>query len=189
MTYDPKTRTTPQLLADWSAVMRELQVRDVIRTNNNPVGDIAEAIVAAHYGGERGRFNQAGWDVKTPAGERIQVKSLRRTASGPRRTRLSPIRDANYDSVVVVIFDEDFRVTEGLKLAREVAEELSRYNPRINGRTITVTEGFRDDPRVETIDLWGLATSPPPRAERTRATPPPRAGSGPRRPASRGPLQ
>ena len=34
--------------------MRELRKRDVIRTNNNPIGDIAEAIVHQHYGGERG---------------------------------------------------------------------------------------------------------------------------------------
>lgn len=153
MTYDPAIRTTPELLSDWAAVMRELRVRDVVRTNNNPVGDIAEAIVAEHYAGERGSFNQAGWDVKTPAGERIQVKSLRRTATGPRRTRLSPIRDASYDAVVVVIFDEDFRVTEGLKLAREVVEEKFEHRAYLNGRTIVVTEGLRDDPRVETIDL------------------------------------
>jgi hypothetical protein len=123
VTYDASGRTTPELLADWAAVMRELRVRDVIRTNNNPVGDIAEAIVAAHYRGERGSFVQAGWDVKTPEGERIQVKAMRTTPATKRRN-LSPIRDTDYDSVVVVIFDEDFRVIEGLKLAREVVEDL-----------------------------------------------------------------
>jgi hypothetical protein len=66
VTYDPTVQTTGQLLENWAAVMRELQTRDVLRTNNNPVGDIAEVIVAAHYGGERGGFSQAGWDVKTP---------------------------------------------------------------------------------------------------------------------------
>src|SRR4051794_24616043 len=103
MSYDAAARSTPQLLADWAAVMRELRVRDVVRTNNNPVGDIAEAIVAAHYGGERGGFSQAGWDVKTPDGERIQVKSMRTTPTTKRRN-LSPIRDSDYDSVLVVIF-------------------------------------------------------------------------------------
>jgi len=38
--YEPSAQTTPVLLADWAAIMRELRVRDVIRTNNNPVGDI-----------------------------------------------------------------------------------------------------------------------------------------------------
>lgn len=153
MLYDSASRTTRELLADWAAVMRELRVRDVIRTNNNPVGDIAEAVVAAHYGGERGSFIQAGWDVKAPDGERIQVKALRQTAANPRRTNLSPIRDRDYDAVVVVIFDEDFRVSEGLKLARDVVEDLFPHRAYVNGRVITVTARLRADPRVELVDL------------------------------------
>lgn len=152
MTYDPAGRTTPELLGDWAAIMRELRLREIIRTNNNPVGDIAEAIVASHYKGERGSFSQAGWDVLTPKGERIQVKALRQTATGKRRN-LSPIRDADYDSVVIVLFDEDFRVTEGLKLTREVVGELFEHRAHVNGRVITVTRALRGDARVETIDL------------------------------------
>ncbi len=136
--------------------MRELRVRDVIRTNNNPVGDIAEAIVAAHYQGERGSFVQAGWDVKTPEGERIQVKAMRTTPTTKRRN-LSPIRDTDYDSVVVVIFDEDFRVIEGLKLARKVVEDLFPHRAHVNGRIITVTQTLREDPRVEHVDLADAA--------------------------------
>lgn len=82
MAYDPASQTTPELLADWGGNMRALRKRGVVRTNNNPVGDIAEAIVAAHYRGERGSFSQAGWDVLAPDGERIQVKALRQTATG-----------------------------------------------------------------------------------------------------------
>lgn len=144
------SRTTPELLAEWAAVMRELKRRGVIRTNNNPVGDIAEAIVAAHVGGERGSFSQRGWDVLTPAGERIQVKALRQTG---RRRNLSPIRDSDYDSVIVVVFDEDFHVSEGLKLSREVVEDLFDHRPYINGRIIAITHALRLDPRVELIDL------------------------------------
>ena len=89
MTYDAAKRSTGDLLRDWAAVMRELRRRDVIRTNNNAVGDIAEAIVHGHYGGERASFSQAGWDVLTPEGERIQVKAARSTPTN-KRTNLSP---------------------------------------------------------------------------------------------------
>jgi Family of unknown function (DUF6998) len=126
MSYDPAKRSKEDLLADWAAVMRELRVRDVVRTNNNPVGDIAEAIVAAHYKGERGSFSQAGWDVKAPDGERIQVKAMRQTPTNKRRN-VSPIRDRDYDSVVIVIFNENFQVTEGLRLARATVEELFEH--------------------------------------------------------------
>lgn len=152
MSYDASGKTTAELLGEWAAIMRELRERDVIRTNNNPVGDIAEALVHAYYGGDRGSFAQAGWDVKTESGERIQVKAVRNTATN-KRTNLSPIRDADYDSVVVVVFDEDFQVTEGLKFPRAVVEELFEPTAHVNGRIIRLTKAFRDDPRIEVVDL------------------------------------
>jgi hypothetical protein len=154
--YQPEQRSTPELLADWSSVMAELRVRDIVRTNNNPAGDIAEAIVATHYGGERGSFSQAGWDVTTPGGERIQVKAIRVTPRS-RRRNLSPIRDDAYDSVVIVVFDENFQVVEGLKLSRQTVEDLFALRAYVNGRVITVTRTLRRDPRVETIDLRAAA--------------------------------
>jgi hypothetical protein len=69
VTYKPGKRSTRELLLDWATIMRALRDRGVIRTNNNPIGDIAEAIVHEYYGGDRGSFSQVGWDVKTPDGE------------------------------------------------------------------------------------------------------------------------
>jgi hypothetical protein len=153
VSYNPDRRTTRELLADWAAIMRVLVKRDVVRTQNNPTGDIAEAIVQAHYAGsERGSSSQRGWDVKTAEGERIQVKAMRVTP-GARRTNLSPIRDRDYDAVIVVIFDEDFRVTEGLRMTRETVEALFKHVAYVNGVRITITATVRADPRVETIDL------------------------------------
>jgi hypothetical protein len=80
---------TRQLLALWAQTLRELRDREVVRTFNNPIGDIAEALVALHYNGERGSFSQASWDVKTSRGELLQVKALRRTAAKTRRNLLS----------------------------------------------------------------------------------------------------
>jgi hypothetical protein len=36
----------------------------------------------------------------------------------------SPIRDSAYDSVVIVVLDQNFQVVESLKLAKEAVEEL-----------------------------------------------------------------
>lgn len=151
MSYDPASRSTGDLLRDWAAVMRELRKRDVIRTNNSPVGDIAEAIVHGHYGGERASFSQAGWDVRTPDGERIQVKSIRTTAT-TKRKNLSPIRDRDYDSVVVVVFDEEFQVTDALKLTRDVAEDTASWVGHVNGHVLYLNRLLADQ-RVEHIDL------------------------------------
>jgi hypothetical protein len=156
MTDALRDRSTAGLLEDWSAIMRELRRRDVVRTNNNPAGDIAEAIVAEHYGGERGSFIQRGWDVKTAADERIQVKAMRMTP-GSKRRNFSPIRDADYDTVVLVIFDESFRPDEGLRMSRAVVEALFAPTKWVNGRVIKLTRSLRDHPDVEVVDLRAAA--------------------------------
>lgn len=150
--YDAGSRTTRELLADWAAIMRQLAARGIVRTNNNPIGDIAEAIVAVHYGGERGSFSQAGWDVLLPDGERLQVKALRQTRATTRRN-LSPIRDADYDAVIVVVFDEDFRVVEGLRIERSTVEEIFPHRTHVNGRIVTVTRKLRAHPQVTILEL------------------------------------
>ena len=141
MTYDPTLRTTGDLLKDWAAIMRVLQARDVIRTDNNPVGDIAEAVVHARYGGERGGFSQKGWDVTTPHGTRLQVKGLKITSRGNPSRNLSPISGIDYDIVVVVIFDEDLIVTEALWVPRDVIEEMFP-NPTPRGLRMRVTHAL-----------------------------------------------
>src|SRR5215203_5222477 len=114
MDYEASSKSKRELLSDWVAIMRQLRVLRVIGTNNNPIGDIAEAIVCDHYKGERASCSQKGWDVRTPGGELIQVKSRRKTPdSNP--TVPSPISGDEYDSLVVIIFNEDFQVAEGLK--------------------------------------------------------------------------
>jgi hypothetical protein len=103
------------------------------------------------------RFSRSrSWDVKTDAGERIQVKAMRTTPTSKRRN-LSPIRDNDYDSVVIVVFNEDFQVTEGLRLTREVVEELFAHRPYVNGRIITVTKRLRGHPLVGAVDLSDTA--------------------------------
>jgi hypothetical protein len=76
--------------------------------------------VALHYEGERGSFSQALWDVRTRSGERLQVKALRRTEPKTRRN-LSPVRSDGYDAVLIVIFTENLRVEQALRVPRVVS--------------------------------------------------------------------
>lgn len=144
--------STRELLALWSHALRELRDREVVRTFNNPIGDIAEALVALHYGGERGSFAQASWDVKTREGELLEVKALRRTGAKTRRN-LSPVRSDGYDAVIIVIFAEDLRVDEAIRVPREVVNELFAWNEHVAGRIIRVTKKLLEHPGARRIDL------------------------------------
>lgn len=150
--YRVSSRSTRQLLKDWASIMVELRERDVIRTSNNPIADIAEALVHEQFGGERGPFNQPGWDVRTPSGERLQVKAMRRLPTGKRRN-LSPIRDQNYDAVIVVIFNEKFEVESAFRMSRELVERLFPHKAYVNGRIISISKKLLANPEIERIDL------------------------------------
>lgn len=140
-----------QLLRLWAGCNKELKARGVIQTRNM-VGEIAEAVGHAYLGGTRGSFSQAGWDVLTESGERVQIKGIWRTAD-TKRTNTSAIRDQSYDWVLVIEFDEYFESAAGFRLDRALVEELFDVTAHINGRTIKLTRRFREDERVETIDL------------------------------------
>jgi hypothetical protein len=57
---------------------------------------------------------------------------MRLTPTTKRRS-VSPIRDSDYDSVVIVAVHENFQVVEGLKLSRETVEELFPHREYVNG--------------------------------------------------------
>jgi hypothetical protein len=141
-----------ELLALWAGSLRELRRRGVVRTFNNPIGDIAEELVALHYGGERGSFSQKTWDVRVGT-ELLQVKALRRNEGGKRRN-LSPIRsDDGYDAVIVVVFTEELRIEKAIRIPRTVVNEMFQRHPHVNGRIIRLTNQLLEHPNIEAIAL------------------------------------
>jgi hypothetical protein len=143
---------TRQLLALWAQTLKTLHDRGVVRTFNNPIGDIAEELVAVHYAGERGSFSQSSWDVRTAEGELLQVKALRRTGARTRRN-LSPVRSDNYTAVIVVVFTEDLRVEQAIRVPQPVVSELFKVRRHVNGRIITVTQRLLSHPAVAIFEL------------------------------------
>jgi len=141
-----------ELLALWSGSLRELRRRGVVRTFNSPIGDIAEELVALHFGGERGSFAQKAWDVRVGT-ELLQVKALRRNEGG-RRSNLSPVRsDEGYDAVIVVVFTEDVRLEKAVRIPRDVVNEMFERRAHVNGRIIRLTRGLLQHPGVEAVAL------------------------------------
>lgn len=141
-----------ELLALWAQTLRALHDRRMVRTLNNPIGDIAEELVAAHFEGERGSSSQASWDVRTPDGELLQVKALRRTGSKGQRN-LSPVRSDSYAAVIVVVYSEDLRVEQAIRIPQNVVTELFEVRPHVNGRVITLSRRLMDHHDVTMAEL------------------------------------
>jgi hypothetical protein len=140
-----------ELLDMWASSLRELRERGIVRTFNSPIAEIAEELVALHFGGERGSFSQKTWDVVVGE-ERLQVKAIRRT--GPTLRNLSPIRsDEGYNAVIVVVFSEDLHVEQAIRIPREVVNARFAHNGHVNGRVIRLSKGLLEHPSVVALHL------------------------------------
>jgi len=110
----------------------------VIRTENAPVGDYAEYLVATALGGQLAQNSEKAWDVLGSNGERIQVKA--RVVSDPPepgQLQLSPFRSFSFDAAVIVLLSAaDYDVSRASKVPRHVVESNAVYRQHVNGRVL-----------------------------------------------------
>lgn len=137
--------TEPDLLQTWGRVMVELRDRGVISSANSPIADVAERVAVDHFGGRLAPPNTKGYDVKVGS-KRLQVKGIR--IAGRRRTNLSAIRSDQYDSVIVVVFDELARVSEILELGKRWVPECCRWSNHVNAYLPSLSK-VRQHPKVK----------------------------------------
>ena len=134
---DLSSMSTGELLALSRGILAELKDRGVIRTGNAPAGDYAELLVRVSTGGELAPNSQRSWDVLTPDGERLQVKA--RVVTNPKtqgERQLSVFRSWEFDSAVVVLFDDEFRVWRAARLPVELLREQARFVKHVSGYRI-----------------------------------------------------
>jgi hypothetical protein len=140
-----KRRSTARLLQEWAAIMRELRRRGAIRSENNPTGDLAEALIAEFYGVEPLANSTAGYDLQLVDGTRIQVKGRRRTPrSKPSHYGIMRNLDKEpFDVLAVVNLDEEFGVESAYQMSIDVVRELAGYSSHTNGWRLPIMKGDR----------------------------------------------
>lgn len=134
-----------ELLAFSRAILAELRSRGVIRSGNAPAGDYAELLVQRATHGELAPNSQRSWDVLTPEGERLQVKA--RVVTAPNRAgerQLSVFRSWDFDALVIVLFDDDFRVWRAARLAVDLLEQQSWFVEHVRGYRVMATDPLLD---------------------------------------------
>ena len=113
---DLKTLRVRELLQLEASIVSELRGRGLVRTNNKPLGDIAEQVVLAARGGVLEPNSTKSHDVTDQSGRRVQVKAMGGRVVG-RSGKFSPFRSFDFDTAVFLIFAAE---TFELVLAREV---------------------------------------------------------------------
>lgn len=137
-TPDLSALSAPGLFSLYRAILRELKSRGVIRTENAPVGDYAEYLVATALGGQLAPNSEKAWDVLGSGGENLQVKA--RVVSDPAepgQLQLSPFRSFGFDSAVIVLLSAtDYAVSRASKVPRHVVESSAVYRQHVNGKVL-----------------------------------------------------
>lgn len=140
MKLDLSSYTAKELLQLDAGVVAELRDRGLVRTNNKPLGDIAERIVLVARGGRLEPNSAKSHDVTDPEGRRIQVKAMGGRVAG-RSGQFSTFRSFDFDTAVFLVFEAR---TFDLALAREVAasdiEAVARYSAHTNGHAPTLRQ-------------------------------------------------
>lgn len=122
-----------------ASIVKELRRRDLVRTNNKPLGDIAEYVVWLARGGVLEPNSTKSHDITTASGHRIQVKAMANRAAGA-GARFSPFRSAGYHTAVFLVFDHAFEIVEAFEVGAEAIEAHVRYIPHVAGRQPSLTQ-------------------------------------------------
>lgn len=144
-----------ELLNLHASVIAELQERNVVRTQNNPLGDYTEWLVSKALDLELQSNSKIGYDGISKTGLRVQIKGRRITPKNKSR-QLSAIRKYEYkdfDILAAVLFNESYGVIEAYLIPHDVVGEYAVHRNHVNGRILILKGPILTDPRVKRIQL------------------------------------
>lgn len=148
-----KELSIKELLQLQAAATNELKVRNVVRTQNNPLGDYTEWLVAKSMELKLAASSKAGYDGIDSNGMRVQIKGRRITLKN-KSTQLSAIRKYNekdFDVLVAVIFDENYDIIEAVLVPHEIVGKYASYREHVNAHILFIKEPLLSDPAVKCI--------------------------------------
>lgn len=139
-----------ELLQLQAKATEELKNRNVVRTQNNPLGDYTEWLVSNRLKLHLSKNSRAGFDAVSDAGVKFQIKG-RRVTPGNQSRMLSAIRNydgKDFDWLVAVIFDQDFSILNAYLVPHEVIGEYFPHKDHVNGRVVVMSGPITRDGRV-----------------------------------------
>jgi hypothetical protein len=142
-----------QLVALWAEAITELRRRGLTRSNNNPVADYAERIVAMTLGLQLAGKSSRGYDATDAAGTKYQIKSRRITAENSSR-QLGAIRNLDqqeFDYLIVIFFDHVLDILGIWRLPHSAVVRHAKYVPHTNSHRLVINARVLADPAVEKL--------------------------------------
>lgn len=132
------SRKAREYLKDYFSMLTEMKELGLIRTRNAPLGDLAEHVVLAAYGGRlSSNQSEKSFDLVDGDNRKIQVKACTASARG----QFSAFRSFDFDLAVFVVVDPvDGELREAWEAGPHEVEEACNRSGHTNAWMITVTK-------------------------------------------------
>lgn len=141
------------LLELHAQIVQVLRDRKILRTSNNPVGDLAEHLFCKAYGLQPEKNSYPGVDVIGQDGTRYQIKGGRCTPENKSR-QLSAIRnlaDVDFHFLVGVIFSPDYSIQRAALIPYAIVKRLAKPQTHTNSYRFMLTDDVWNESGVEDI--------------------------------------
>lgn len=157
-----KTLSVPELLALHAQIGEELRERGVVRSANNPTGDLAEYLFCRAFGWRQAPNSERGYDATGADGTCYQIKG-RRTHRRNKSRQLSAIRDINgghFDVLAGLLFDDDFKVMKAALIPIALVIERSTFVAHTNSNKFMLRDEVWNAPGVRDVTAEIAAAMP-----------------------------
>ena len=131
--------TVGQLLVRYADILAELRHRGLVRTNNAPIGDLAEYCAAIVYDGLLAPNSEKAYDLVADDGRKVQVKvRVIRSDTSPSAV-FSPIRSFGFDVCIFLLIDgDDGGVLSAREWTTQEVQEAGKHRAHTNGVVVRV---------------------------------------------------
>jgi len=145
--------TNKELLRLYTKIIQTLEARDVVRTQNQPIGDYTEWLISKIYNYKLVTNSKVGYDAISKEGKKVQIKASRIVNSSDPK-QLSAIRNLDkkeFDVLIAIIYNKNCDIIEALNIPHEIIKEYAGYSEHVNSFILTITDKLKYDKRVKNI--------------------------------------
>lgn len=133
--------TVGELLDTYGRILTELRLRNLVRTNNAPIGDLAEYCAASVYDGLLAPNSEKSYDLIAADGAKIQIKVRQIRPDTSPAAVFSPIRSFEFDACLFLLIDNERNIVLAARewTANQVREH-GRHRMHTNGTVVRVAQ-------------------------------------------------
>ncbi|HMN71429.1 MAG TPA: hypothetical protein PKA55_06125 [Rhodoblastus sp.] len=144
-------KSVAELLLLHAEVLEEMRHRGVVRSANNPTGDLAEYLFCAAFGWKQENNSAKSVDARDSDGLRYQIKGRRLHGLNKSR-QLSAIRDLDgFDVLAAVLFNNDYTVRRAALIPAAVVRKQANFIEHTNSHKFLLRDAVWDEAGVEDV--------------------------------------